>query len=242
MTTTQMTEKSVTNYLASLVWDGIPRLDRWLIDCAGAEDSAAVRSASRAMLVAAVRRAREPGCRFDQLPILDGPQGSGKSRALRLLAVDDAWFTDALPIADSSTRQIIEATAGKWIVEASELEHALGGRTADKGAETADEGEGDDAGIPPTAALKSFLSRSVDEARMPYQREQTRVPRQFVVVGTTAATPLLEDTGSRRFCVIRVVSFDLARLAEIRDQLWAEASIAEASGESIFIAVETPSA
>ena len=233
--TQEAQKKSVTEYLGRLSWDGIPRLDRWLVDCAGAEDSPQVRAASRALLVAAVRRARQPGCRHDQLVILDGPQGSGKSRALQILAVDDAWFTDSLPIADADARQVIEATAGKWIVEASELEQVIGG-----GSVTEDDGDAD--AVKRAGNLKAFLSRCVDEARMPYQRAQSRVPRQFVVVGTTAATPLLEDIGNRRFCVIRVVRFDLERLAEIRDLLWAEATVAEASGEPIFVAVETPSA
>ena len=230
--TQEAQKKSVTEYLGGLAWDGIPRLDRWLVDCAGAEDSPQVRAASRALLVAAVRRARQPGCRHDQLVILDGPQGSGKSRALQILAVVDAWFTDSLPIADADARQVIEATAGKWIVEASELEQAI----------SATEDDGDADAVTRAGNLKAFLSRCVDEARMPYQREQSRVPRHFVVVGTTAATPLLEGTGNRRFCVVRVVRFDLERLAAIRDLLWAEATVAEASGESIFVAVETPSA
>jgi predicted P-loop ATPase len=258
MTTTQETTKTVPNYLAALVWDGTPRIDRWLIDCAGAEDSAYVRSASRAMLVAAVRRARHPGCRFDHLPLITGPQGCCKSSALRLLAVEADWFSDDLPLG-ADTRRLIEATAGKWIVEACELEGLFGIKRsalaekdddeddehddeaddADDEADDADEDDQDDEEedeLPPAAALKSFLARSVDEARMAYQRERTRVPRQFVVVGTTAATPYLQDpTGNRRIWPIRVRRFDLARLAEVRDQLWAEAAAAEAAGESIFL-------
>ena len=228
-------KKSVTEYLGILIWDGIPRIERWLIDYAAAEDSPYVRSASRAMLVAAVRRARQPGCRFDQMPVLDGPQGCGKSAALRLLAVEDDWFTD-LPRLDGDVRQIIGATAGKWIVEAGELEGLLKSNNDSDDEEDADS-------LPPAAALKSFLSRSVDEARMPYQVEPTHVPRQFVVVGTTAATPYLEEaTGNRRIWPIRVGRFDLGRLAEVRDQLWAEASVAEASGEAIDLAVAAVSA
>ena len=252
----QEVTKSVTEYLGTLVWDATPRIDRWLVDCASAEDSSYVRAASRAMLVAAVRRARHPGCRFDQMPILDGPQGCGKSSALRLLAVEDDWFTDALPRLDGDVRRIIEATQGKWIVEACELESLLQSDDADADADAdADEdddddddaggddgGNGDD-GLPPAAALKSFLSRSVDEDRMPYQVERTRVPRQFVVVGTTAATPYLEDaTGNRRIWPIHVRRFDLVHLAEVRDQLWAEAAVAEITGESIDLAAVAPSA
>jgi len=213
--TEQETQKSVTDYLDSLAWDGVPRLDRWLIDYAGAEDTSNVRGASRAILVAAVRRARQPGCKFDQLLVICGPQGCGKSQALQLLAVNDAWFTDALTFVDAADKQVVELIAGKWIVEAGELEGLI-----QKDA----------------AALKAFLARLVDEARLAYQRDRTRVPRGFVVVGTTSAPDYLMDTGSRRYWPVTVRSFDLARLAEVRDQLWAEASVAEAAGASIDLA------
>lgn len=211
---TQETHRTVTDYLAGLIWDGTPRLDRWLIDYAGAEDIPRVRAVSRAMLVAAVRRARDPGCRFDQLPVIEGPQGCGKSSALRMLAIDEAWFSDHLP-AVADVRKLMEATAGKWIIEATEL-------------------NANDA-----AQLKSFLSRTHDEARMAYQRETTRMPRGFVVIGTTGSSDYLRDTGNRRFWPVSVRSFDLKRLASVRDQLWAEAAIAEATGESIYLATET---
>jgi predicted P-loop ATPase len=201
-----MKHKTVTDYLDSLTWDGTPRIDRWLVGYAGAEDTPHVRAVSRTMLVAAVRRARHPGCRFDQMPIIHGPQGCGKSSALRLLAIDDAWFCDVVTIDDE--RQIIEATAGKWIVETTEL----------------------------SSALKAFLSRPVDVARMTYQRDATRVPRGFVMVGTTHAGDYLPDaTANRRFWPVTVWRFDLGRLIEIRDQLWAEAAAAEAAGASLEI-------
>lgn len=213
-------QKSVVEYLNSLVWDRTPRIDRWLVDLAGADDTEYVRKASRAFLVAAVRRARQPGCRFDQLLVIDGPQGSGKSAALRILAVDNAWFGDDLPI--ESSRALIEATVGKWIVEAGELQ-GLGPSEA--------------------AALKACLSQTHDQARLAYQRQVTRTPRQFVIVGTTCAAEYLADpTSNRRIWAIRIQQFDLKTLAEIRDQLWAEAAAAEAAGEAIHIALATPNA
>jgi Virulence-associated protein E-like domain len=211
MTAFKQAHKSVIEYLASLVWDGTPRLDRWLVDYAGAEDSPRVRAVSRAMLVAAARRARHPGCRFDQLPVLEGPQGCGKTSALRALAVEDAWFTDEFPLDE---RGLVEATAGKWIVAASELRNM---------------------GLSDVAALKACLSRQHDAHRGPYVREVSQVPRQFVVVGTADMTAgyLCGATGSRRFWPVRVRRFDLDKLRVDRDQLWAEAATVEATGASI---------
>lgn len=230
---TQETNRAVTDYLVGLIWDGTPRLDRWLVDCAGAEDTPRVRAAGRAMLVAAVRRARTPGCRFDQMPVIEGPQGCGKSTALRMLAIDDAWFSDDLPLRDMDARKIIEATEGKWIVEASELESLLEH-------EADDVQDRESSPRRQSVSLKAFLSRTHDEARMAYQRETTRRPRGFVVIGTTGSSDYLrEDTSNRRFWPVCVRRFDLVRLSEVRDQLWAEAVIAEAAGESIYLTPET---
>lgn len=217
---TKESTKSVSDYLTSLVWDGTPRLDRWLVDLAGAEDTPHVCAASRLMLVAAVRRARDPGCRFDQMPVLVGPQGCGKSSALRVLAVHEAWFEDGVSLVDSDARQFIEATAGKWIVEASEL----------VGMEASE-----------SDSLKALLSRSADEARLAYQTERSRVPRSFVIVGTSGQSDdfLVDGGGGRRIVLVHVQHFDLDRLRAVRDQLWAEAAVAEAAGEPIYLLTET---
>lgn len=229
MESTQEFHETVNDYLSALVWDGALRLDRWLVDCAGAEDSPHMRAASRMILVAAVRRARHPGCRFDQMPVIDGPQGCGKSSALRLLAVEDAWFTDSVPFTDGDVREIIGATTGKWIVEVCTLEGLLAREVDD---------ENDRASAPRRRppVFKTFLAQTHDEVRPAYQREASRVPRGFVVVGTTSATDYLKDDGgNRRIIAIRVQQFDLERLRVIRDQLWAEAVVAEATGSPIHL-------
>jgi predicted P-loop ATPase len=197
------TFKSVTDYLASLVWDGTPRLERWLSVYAGAEDSLYVRKVSREMLVAAVRRARHPGCRLDQLPILEGPQGCGKSSALLVLAVEDAWFTDAF-VPDS--RGLMEATAGKWILEM---------RLDEWGCDVRE--------------FKERLFHQWDEVRRAYEHKGVRVTRQFVIIGTTNETAvyLRWTVGDQRFWPVRVQRFDLEKLRADRDQLWAEAAIEE---------------
>lgn len=203
----------VREYLASLAWDQEPRIERWLIDYAGAPDTPYVRAVSRIVLVAACRRIRKPGAKYDEMLILESPQGTEKSQGLRALAFHEDWFTDDLPLG-SDTRRFMESTAGKWIVEAGEL----------KGM-----GRGD------VAALKACLSRQRDEARMAYGHKNTRVARQFVIIGTTNETEgyLRDATGNRRFWPVRIQRFDLERLRADRDQLWAEAAEAETLGESI---------
>lgn len=203
----------VREYLSSLAWDQEPRIERWLIDYAGASDTPYVRAVSRIVLVAACRRVRKPGAKFDEMLILESVQGTNKSTALRTLAFNDAWFTDELPF-HGDTRRLMEATAGKWIVEAGEL----------KGMGKSD-----------VAALKACLSRQQDEARMAYGHKSTRVPRQFVPIGTTNETSgyFRDETGNRRFWPVRIQLFNLEKLRADRDQLWAEAAEAEALGESI---------
>jgi predicted P-loop ATPase len=111
----------VKDYLNSLAWDESPRIDRWLIEYAGAADTPYVRAVGVLFLIAAVRRVRFPGCKFDELPILESKQGTRKSQALRALCPNEDWFSDDLPLGVDA-KQIIERTAGKWLIEASELQ------------------------------------------------------------------------------------------------------------------------
>jgi len=169
----------VREYLESLVWDATPRLDAWLTTYGGAEASEYVSAVGKLVLMAAVRRVLQPGCKFDELLVLESKQGTLKSSALRALCPNDQWFSDDLPLGTES-KQVIERTAGKWIIEAAEM-HGNRGRE--------------------TEQLKAFLSRQVDgPVRLAYARLPTTVARQFVLVGTTNSTSYLKDsTGGRRF-------------------------------------------
>ncbi|HEX8341978.1 MAG TPA: VapE domain-containing protein [Tepidisphaeraceae bacterium] len=208
----QNTFHPVCDYLAGLMWDGVPRLDRWLVTYGGAEDTEFNRAVGPLVLVAAVRRVREPGCKFDEMLVLESAQGQGKSTALRVLSVNDDWFTDDLPLGGDTKRQI-EGLSGRWIVEAGEL----------KGMNKGD-----------VEALKGFLSRQVDTARLAWGKLVDDYPRQCVIVGTTNADNYLKDsTGNRRFWPVRVDQVDVHALRRDRDQLWAEAAHREAAGESI---------
>ena len=110
----------VRDYLDGLRWDGVPRVDRWLIDYCGAEDTPLNRAFGRKVLMAAVRRVRRPGCKFDYVLVLEGPQGIGKSTMLRILAGDEN-FSDSEILGDEKREQQ-EAVQGVWLYEISELE------------------------------------------------------------------------------------------------------------------------
>jgi len=196
----------IREYLDSLHWDGVSRLDNWLFKYGGAKDSPFVRAAGRIVLIAAVRRIRQPGTKFDEMLVLESNQGMSKSEALSILAIKPEWFSDDLPLNADSKRQI-ESIAGRWIVEADEL----------KGMRKGD-----------VEHLKSFLSRRVDRARLAYDRYVTEIPRQCIVIGTTNSERYLRDnTGNRRFWPVKVEIFDLLALKRDVGQLWAEAAYLE---------------
>lgn len=178
--------------------------ETWLIRYAGAEDSPYVRAVSRLMLVAAVRRIRQPGCLFQEMLILETPeQGKGKSEGLRALVPDELWFTDNFTLHDDA-KKMLEQTIGKWIIEAAELKGFL--RMSDD-------------------SVKQYLSRRADEARMAYGHEPLHKLREFVIFGTINDLEYLKDlTGNRRYWPMRIVQFDVKGIIEVRDMLWAVAS------------------
>jgi hypothetical protein len=204
----------VLDYLKSLKWDGVPRIAEWLIKSGGAADTEYVRAVSSIMLIAAVRRVTQPGCKYDEMVVLESAkQGLLKSTALRTLCPNEKWFSDDLPL-NVDAKQIVERTLGKWIIEASDL-----------------------SGLRASAIehLKGMLSRQTDgPVRLAYGRIPVEQPRQFIIVGTTNSYSYLTDsTGNRRFWPIRIKQFDIDYIRENRDQIWAEAVSREAAGESI---------
>ena len=207
----------VRDYLDGLRWDGKQRVDEWLATYGGASSTDYSLAVGRIFLVAAVRRIRNPGCKFDEMLVLESPQGMDKSSALRILAVRDDWFSDDLPLGADGKR-VVEQTSGKWIVEAAELTGLTDRRLQH---------------------LKAMLSRQKDRARLAYRRLEDDYPRHFVIVGTTNdRSYLIDHTGNRRFWPVGVKRFDLAGLRRDRDQLWAEAAAMEQRGESIRLPAE----
>jgi predicted P-loop ATPase len=202
--------------LDSLVWDGVPRLDRWLTTYMEAEDTPLNSATGSIMLIAAVRRVREPGVKFDTIVILEGKQGTGKSTALQILAGPDNHADNE--ILSLSQKEQMEAMEGVWIYELSELS-GLSKSEAEK--------------------TKAFASRQFDRARKSYGRFSERRGRQTIFVGTTNESKYLKDrTGNRRFLPVKTGPIDLEALRRDRNQFWAEAALREARGESIVLPQE----
>lgn len=203
----------VREYINGLSWDGVPRVDNWLCAYGGVEDSDYSRAVGALVLIAAVRRIKKPGCKFDEMLVLQGAQGVEKSTALRVLAVRDEWFSDSVPL-DRDENKLIEALQGRWIIEDSELSGFMGGARAER--------------------VKAALTRASDRARLAYAHIGTELPRQCVIIGSTNSDQFLSDpTGNRRVWPVKVRAFDIDKLRADRDQLWAEAAVREAKGESI---------
>lgn len=206
----------IRQMLDALAWDGVPRVDGWLPTYMGAEDTPLNRAVGRIMLVAAVRRVRQPGVKFDTIVVLEGKQGTGKSTALRILAGPENHSDNEILTLD--TKAQMEAMEGVWIYELSEMS-GLNKNEVER--------------------MKAFASRDVDRARMSYARFSDARRRQTIFIGTTNEHKYLKDrTGNRRFLPVKTGIIDLEALRRDRDQLWAEAARLEARGESIVLPQE----
>lgn len=210
----------VREYLHSIVWDGQPRMDTLFIDYLGAVDTPFVRAAARKMLIAAVARVMCPGIKFDNMVVLQGRQGIGKSYLLKKLG--RKWFSDSLTTV--SGKEAYEQLRGCWIIEMAEL-------AALRKSEL--------------ESTKQFISKQVDTYRIAYGKRLSEFPRQCVFVGTTNEPTFLKDrTGNRRFWPVQVAIKEPTKSlftdetdADI-DQIWAEALDAWNKGEDVWIGKE----
>ena len=191
-------------------WDGVERLDGWLTQVFTIDNpNGLVEWASRFILLGAVKRTFEPGAKLDEMPVLIGKGGIGKSTALRYILPQEmpGLFSDALNLA-GTPQERAESMQGRVIVEASEL----------AGATRAD-----------NASLKTFLSRTDDgNVRLAYRRDPELMLRRAIIVGTSdVLSPLPNDRNLRRWAPIKLTGGDPTKLRVYldanRDQLWAEA-------------------
>jgi hypothetical protein len=200
----------ICDYLDGLRWDGSKRLDTWLSDHLGAEQSPYTHGIGRMFLIAMVARVFKPGCKADYVPVFQGVQGARKSTACRILA--GPWFSDNLPDLRGDQVRVSQHIRGKWLIELAEL-------SAMNKVENAD--------------LKAFITRNEERFTPKFGRKEVLEERQCVFAGTTNKPVYLRDeTGGRRFWPVKVGTIDTDALAHDRDQLFAEATAAFRAGEA----------
>ena len=193
--------------LNSLQWDGVQRMEHFLHEVARVPDDRYHREVSRLLFAGGVWRAFKPGCKFDDVVVLTGSQGSGKSTIVRLLNMDDEYFREIKII---TGKEGIEGLRGAWIAEMAELMAMTR--------------------VKETETVKAFITTQADSYRPPYARNVITIPRRCIFIGTTNNCQFLTDrTGNRRFYPVNVQSSGrdiLRRETEIREyirQCWAEA-------------------
>ncbi len=199
---------SIADRLSALVWDGQTRLDGWLSRVLGVENIPLVQTYSRRWLIALVARIMEPGCKVDNMLLVMGRQGFGKSTLFKQIANffgEDLHVDTAVDWRHKDSRDVLRGTL---IYEDAELEsfHRAG-----------------------VDLMKNMLSAQTDTYRPSYGRTRERFPRTAVMVGTANPTDILKDpTGNRRFWLVNAYTserrmYDRAWLGDNIEQLVAEA-------------------
>lgn len=207
----------VQEYINGLQWDGTPRLDTMFIDFLGAADTEYNRAVCRKSFTAAIARAMTPGCKFDNMLILAGPQGIGKSTLLDKMSL--GWFNDSIRTFEG--KEASELLQGVWLIEIAELDAF---RKTD------------------IARIKQFLSLRADRYRAAYGRHVRETPRCCVFFGTCNEVEFLQDTtGNRRFWPVDVGEIPYSKTVwkDLTDdyirQVWAEAKTRWQAGESLYL-------
>ena len=196
-------------------WDGVTRLDRMAVDYFNCRDTPLNSAIMRKMMIAAVARVRQPGCKFDNIVVLESEEGYNKSTAWMILALSKENFSDER-IIGKENREVQEQLSAVWIHENADL---AGMRKAE------------------VEQVKAFASRMIDIARPAFGHFLKKQKRHSIEVGSTNSDEYLQSqTGNRRFWPLKVLeAIDIEKLLRDRLQLWGEAAHYEAEGESLVL-------
>lgn len=205
----------VRDRLQALKWDGKERLGDWLfkalsLDPKGMREARChyLASVGKWFIMGMVARVLRPGCKFDYMLVLEGPQGYRKSTLGRVLAGD--YFSDTH--LDLGNKDSYLQLQGCWVHEFSEL-HAITGKDV--------------------TLVKAFISAQVDYLRAPFDRRPAKYPRQCVFFGTSNNNKWARDrTGNRRMWPVEITEPVRTEWVEQHlDQLLAEALHRVEAGE-----------
>lgn len=208
----------IKTYVESFEWDKTPRIPDLLIKYLGAEDTPYVRTVTVKTLVAAIARLYQPGVKFDNVLVLCGVQGIGKSTLFSKLGMK--WYSDSMTIGDMKDKTAAEKLRGVWIMELSEL---AGLRKVE------------------VETVKAFISRCDDQYREPYATYVQTHPRACILVGSTNTTDgfLRDITGNRRFWPVIVTGQAESSVWDLTEhdigQIWAEALYRYKEGETLYL-------
>lgn len=208
----------VTDYLDKLAWDGKPRLDSWMIRLLGVPDSKFVRLVSTKTLIAAVARARDPGCKVDTVLVLEGEQGLKKSSAIAALFGEE-YTAESVSLFDQHNKMVMQMM-GAWVVELAEFV-AIARKDQ--------------------ASVKGLLSMRADRVVLPYAKFASTHKRRcifFATVNPGDGGYLTDETGNRRYWPVRVSNINIDGIRKNRDQLWAEAQHRYRAGERWWLDVD----
>lgn len=208
----------ICDVLLGLQWDGEARICNALTKFLGVEKTPYTTEAFKIFLLGAIQRVFHPGSKFDTMLCLVGGQGAGKSTFIRLLAMNDSWFSD--DIKKLSDDNLYRMLYGHWIIEMAEMLATANARSIEE--------------------IKSFLSRQKDTYKVPYEKYPKDRPRQCVFAGTSNTMDFLplDRSGNRRFLPVlvnaqkaetHILEDEAASRAYIR-QVWAEAMTIYQSG------------
>jgi len=209
----------IKNKIVTKTWDGKPRAESFFIDVLGVEDNQYNRECTRKWLLASLTRLFDNGIKFDEMIILQGGQGIGKSTTLQRLSL--GYYTDITEkISDEVTFKVLRT----WLVELSELSTMV--KTD-------------------SDTFKAWLSATKDTVRKRYATDPTDHPRTFAILGTTNNKEILKDrTGNRRYWLMycekdRIKHSIWSLDYEYILQLWSEVYQWYLNKESLLISEET---
>lgn len=209
----------IKNQIIAVCWDEQPRAETFFIDVLGVEDNVYNRECTRKWLLASLTRLFDNGVKFDEMIILQGGQGIGKSTTLQRLSL--GYYTDITEkISDEVTFKVMRT----WLVELSELSTMM--KTD-------------------SDSFKAWLSATKDTVRKKYGSDPNDYPRTFTVLGTTNNKEILKDrTGNRRYWLMYCDKDKIKSTIWSLDnkyilQLWSEVYQWYLNGENLLISDET---